>query len=363
LLANPSPFQIIEVALDAAGDMLGMDLAYLAETRGGEQAYRAVRGDGGSFGAAVGRSTALADTYCQRMLSGRMPNIVPDAEREPLVAKLLITRLGRIGSYIGVPVVLSGGEVYGTFSCLSHEPAAQLGERDVKFLEVLARLVADQIEREAGEAQRRCQDVAGAEVTALMAALEARDGYTEEHSQAVVELAMAVADELSVDDLQREDVERAALLHDIGKIGISDAVLRKPAPLTEAEWLEMRRHPVVGARIVVSMPGLAHLAPVIRAGHERWDGCGYPDGLWGEAIPLPSRIVFACDAFHAMTSNRPYRRALPGGFAAAEVRKGAGTQFCPRTVEALLAALGRPERRFAPAVTGGRSSLHPTEVN
>jgi HD-GYP domain-containing protein (c-di-GMP phosphodiesterase class II) len=212
-------------------------------------------------------------------------------------------------------------------------------------------LLADSspLEREAGQARRRGSAVAGAEVAVLLAALEARDGYTADHSHAVVELAVAVAGELSTADVQLEDVERTALLHDIGKIGISDAVLRKPAPLDEAEWLEMRRHPAVGARIVGSTAGLAYLARLIRAEHERWDGCGYPDGLWGEAIPLASRIVFACDAYHAMTSNRPYRRALPGGVAAAELRRGAGTQFCPRTVGALLAVLEDPERRFAGA--------------
>ena len=195
---------------------------------------------------------------------------------------------------------------------------------------------------------RRCRAaVTGAEVDALLAALAARDGYTEEHSRAVVELAAAAARALGVRAAELEDVERAALLHDIGKIGISDVVLRKPGPLDEAEWMEMRRHPAVGARIVGSMPRLSHLAPVIRAEHERWDGCGYPDGLGGEAIPLASRIVFACDAYHAMTSHRSYRRALPAELAEAELARGAGSQFCPRTVDALLRVLPRPGRRFA----------------
>ena len=191
--------------------------------------------------------------------------------------------------------------------------------------------------------RRRCtsspETIAEAEVDALLAALAARDGYTEEHSRAVVELATAAARELGVRGAELEHVERAALLHDIGKIGISDAVLRKPGPLDDAEWLEMRRHPAVGARLVGSMPRLSHLAPAIRAEHERWDGCGYPDGLWGEAIPLASRIVFACDAFDAMTSHRSYRRALPGELAEAELARGAGSQFCPRTVDALLRVL------------------------
>jgi hypothetical protein len=365
LLAESSPLEIIEAALDAAREMLGMDVAYLAETRGDLQSYRAVCGDGGSFGAAAGQSEPLEDTYCRLMMTGQLPNVVPDADQEPLVAKLPITRIACIGAYIGVPVVLPGGEVYGTFCCLSHEPTANLGERDASFLKVLARLVADQIEREAGEARRRRSAVAGAEVTALLAALGARDGYTEDHSHAVVDLAVAVAAELSPPELELEDVERAAVLHDIGKIGISDAVLRKPAPLDEAEWVEMRSHPAVGARIVGSMAGLAHLAPLIRAEHERWDGCGYPDGLWGEAIPLASRIVFACDAYHAMTSHRPYRRALPRGIAAAELRRCAGTQFCPRTVEAVLAVLERPARRFASAPLAGEEtpSFEPSEVS
>ncbi len=136
------------------------------------------------------------------------------------------------------------------------------------------------------------------------------------------------------------DVERAALLHDVGKIGIPDSILNKPSPPDEGEWEQMRQHPAIGERIVASTEGLAHLAPVSRAEHECWDGKGYPDGLKGEEIPLASRIVFACDAFHAMTSDRPtgvhrLRAALE------ELKRNAHAQFCPRTTEALLRAIDR----------------------
>jgi HD-GYP domain-containing protein (c-di-GMP phosphodiesterase class II) len=103
----------------------------------------------------------------------------------------------------------------------------------------------------------------------------------------------------------------------------------------------MRRHPEIGERIVAAMPPLAHLAPMIRAEHERWDGGGYPDGLAGEEIPLASRIVFACDSYHAMTSDRPYRAAMPKSVAAAELRANAGTQFCPRAVGAIERLISR----------------------
>ncbi len=134
-------------------------------------------------------------------------------------------------------------------------------------------------------------------------------------------------------------VEQAALLHDVGKIGIPDAILNKKGALDEAEWEVMKTHPEIGERMAALTDGLAHLAPILRAEHERWDGGGYPVGLSGEEIPLGSRIVLVCDAYHAMTSDRPYRKAMPGSAALEELRKNAGTQFCPYTVEALLAAL------------------------
>jgi HD-GYP domain-containing protein (c-di-GMP phosphodiesterase class II) len=139
-----------------------------------------------------------------------------------------------------------------------------------------------------------------------------------------------------------------ALLHDIGKIGMPDEILRKPGRLDAHELAIMREHPVIGERILRHVPGLETVARAVRHEHERWDGTGYPDGLAGEAIPLSSRITLVCDAYHAMTSARPYRAALDHEEAAEELRRGAGTQFDPAIVTALLAALAaEPDERDA----------------
>ena len=131
----------------------------------------------------------------------------------------------------------------------------------------------------------------------------------------------------------------------MGKIGIPDAVLQKRGGLDEEEWKLMRQHPVIGGSIVAGTESLAHLAPMVRAEHERWDGAGYPDGLSGEQIPLPSRIVFACDAYHAMTSDRPYRSAMPISEAIGELERHRGSQFDPEVVAALTAETGQALER------------------
>jgi HD-GYP domain-containing protein (c-di-GMP phosphodiesterase class II) len=155
----------------------------------------------------------------------------------------------------------------------------------------------------------------------------------------VVALASSVARNLGLDEDSVRDVEQVALLHDIGKVGIPDAILQKQGPLDDQEWQLMRQHPVVGERIIAGTPGLSHLAPAMRAEHERWDGGGYPDGLAGEQIPLASRITLACDALHAMTSDRPYRPAMTQHRVDHELRDGAGSQFDPRVIQALLAEI------------------------
>jgi len=144
---------------------------------------------------------------------------------------------------------------------------------------------------------------------------------------------------MGLNEREVAEINDVALLHDVGKIGVPDGILAKEGPLSETEMAIVRRHPMIGAEIVESIETLRHLSPAIRAEHERWDGQGYPDGLAETRIPLASRIAFACDAYHAMVSDRPYREALAPEVARREMANNAGTQFCPDSVAALLAAL------------------------
>jgi diguanylate cyclase (GGDEF)-like protein len=176
-------------------------------------------------------------------------------------------------------------------------------------------------------------------IAGLAEALLERDRYTGEHSESVASLAAQVARAAGLDAREVERVYGAALLHDIGKVGIPDDILRKGGDLTEPEWRTMREHPIIGERIVRTIPGLGPVARIVRNEHERWDGTGYPDGLSGEEIPIGARIILACDAYHAMTSDRPYRKALSHVEAIRELADGAGTQFDPRITELLIGHL------------------------
>jgi HD-GYP domain-containing protein (c-di-GMP phosphodiesterase class II) len=333
------PERTIDRTLDTAREMLGMDVAYLADLRDGVQLYRRVTGDGESFGIRSGESVPLEGTYCEALTAGRLDNIVNDAGTHPVVKDLAITERSGIGAYVGMPVHLSDGSLFGTFCCLSHAPMPSLQQRDVRFMGLLAELLADQLEREGRAKHAWLMAAAAGSVEALLAGLTARDGYTGAHSHAVVDLALAIGRRLDLDEIRLTNLHWTALLHDIGKLGIPEAILRKPGRLTDAERLEMRRHAEIGERIIAATPELAHLARGIRAEHERWDGAGYPDGLKGEEIPISSRIVFVSDAYHAMTSERPYRAARTPAQARRELQRTAGSQFCPAVVEAALAIL------------------------
>jgi diguanylate cyclase (GGDEF)-like protein len=179
-----------------------------------------------------------------------------------------------------------------------------------------------------------------AAVQALAAAIEERDHYTRDHSETVVHLARGVAMILGLASDKVERIAHAALLHDVGKLGVPHEILHKRGPLTDEEWTVMAEHPVAGERILLRIPELASIAPIVRHEHEHWDGSGYPDRLRGHNIPVGSRIILACDAYEAMTTPRPYRAALTREHAVAELRAGAGSTYDPEIVEALLDLLG-----------------------
>jgi two-component system, cell cycle response regulator len=176
-------------------------------------------------------------------------------------------------------------------------------------------------------------------LTALMAALRERDPHLVTHTGDVARTAAAVGRRLGLEPERLQQLALAAQLHDIGKLAIPDSILTKTAGLSELEWVFMRRHTAIGERIISVAPALANIGHIIRGSHERWDGTGYPDGLAGERIPVESRIIFACDSYDAMISERPYRRAISPAAARAELRRCSGTQFDPAVVDALLAVL------------------------
>jgi HD-GYP domain-containing protein (c-di-GMP phosphodiesterase class II) len=177
---------------------------------------------------------------------------------------------------------------------------------------------------------------------ALAGALETKDSYTSEHARAVVERATAVGRRLGLAPGDLRTLRFAAIFHDVGKIAVGDHVLAKPGALTPEERDQIRGHSEAGERILSSIALLSDVLPLVRHEHERWDGRGYPDGLRGDQIPLGARIVLACDAYDAMTSDRPYRSAMSDAQARSELRAGAGSQFDGRVVDALLEVLDDP---------------------
>jgi HD-GYP domain-containing protein (c-di-GMP phosphodiesterase class II) len=203
-------------------------------------------------------------------------------------------------------------------------------------------LMAGEVERTVNSlrvALKENQELLVEAIRALAAAIDAKNPYTRGHSERVSKYAVAIARQLAMPPAEIRNVEIAALLHDVGKIGIEDAILQKPEALTEAEFSAMRAHPLKGAAIVGPIKRLREALPGIRSHHENWDGGGYPDGLKGEAIPLIARVIAAADALDAMTTTRPYQEAMPLEVVLVRLRELAGKKLDPRVVDALFAAL------------------------
>jgi diguanylate cyclase (GGDEF)-like protein/putative nucleotidyltransferase with HDIG domain len=183
--------------------------------------------------------------------------------------------------------------------------------------------------------ERPSQEILGM-VYALAAAVDAKDHYTYGHSKKVAQNAVALAEALDLPPAKTATIRAAAMLHDVGKIGIPDETLNKPDRLTEDEWKLLRTHPQMGAQIIRHVPDLVNCVPGMQHHHERWDGTGYPSGLKAENIPLDARIMAVADAYAAMTSVRPYRKAMSPPEAIEELRRSAGTQLDPKLTELFI---------------------------
>ncbi|HEY5333979.1 MAG TPA: HD domain-containing phosphohydrolase [Solirubrobacterales bacterium] len=236
------------------------------------------------------------------------------------------------GSELSLPIVVAESN-WGVLNLEQRDHHA-FDEEDL----LLAHVVAGQM----GAAIHRCQLVGELEdaflttIGVISDAVEMQDSYTAEHGNEVADLAVRVGERLGFSGVELDRLRYAALLHDVGKIGIPAEILRKPSPLTREERGRMDEHTAIGARMLERVPFLAPVAPLVRSAHERHDGGGYPEGLAGEQIPPGAMVIATCDAFHAMTSDRSYRKAMGVAAAEAELREHAGTQFEPSVVGALL---------------------------
>jgi ribonuclease P protein subunit RPR2 len=217
----------------------------------------------------------------------------------------------------------------------------------LKYAEELRDVYAEERSqrRRAEEALERLGETYVATVRALAAALDCRDDQTGSHADRVASLGLVLARAVGPGLAAEPELEYGFLLHDIGKIGIPDAILLKPGKLDEREMEEMRYHPILGERIVAKVPHLGGVArQVVASHHERWDGTGYPRRLVGNMIPLAARIFAIVDTYDAMTNDRPYRKAVPSGFALAEIARCAGKQFDPALVDVFRAVTPKADR-------------------
>ena len=318
------PYEIARLAYDAAGTLVARDAFYVTRYDAEKREFDFVlQADGDDIWRGDRHPLGTGPTS-QVVLTGERQHS-RDADR----------------TAVHVPLK-SRGRLVGVLASEARSARA-FDDEDFAVLQSLANLVATAFEN--AEHLQQMRELYLASVKALAAAVDARDPYTRSHSARVAALARTVAEEMRLgpDELRR--VQLGALLHDIGKIGIPDAILNKPGPLTEEEWVLMRTHPAVGASILAAVEPLRDLVPIVRTHHERYDGAGYPDRLAGNAIPIESHILAAADAFEVIVSRRSYKQAQTVDFACAELVRCRGLQFHPDVVDAFLRVVERDIQR------------------
>ncbi len=328
------PFEIARLAFDAAATLVSRDSFSIAryDERGNELAF---------------------------VIKARGDEVSADETRVPVGSgpASLVIQSGepcRAQNQVYVPMK-SRGKLVGVLSLGADAPKT-LDDEDVAVLQTLANLVATAFEN--AEALARMRELYLASVRALAAAVDARDPYTRSHSARVAALSRGIAEEMHLSADQVRRIQLGALLHDIGKIGVPDAILNKPGSLSADEWVMMRSHSVLGASIVNAVEPLRDLVPIVRSHHERYDGAGYPDELGGDLVPIEAYVVAAADAFEVIVSRRAYKPAQTVEHACAELLRCRGSQFHPAVVDAFLRLIERDRAQGAAQLRRIAGILH-----
>jgi diguanylate cyclase (GGDEF)-like protein len=300
-----------------------------------------VRAEAGEFLSGSEWSQSSKVGLIGQALREQVPVLVRDVSREPQYR----AASGDVRSELAVAIPVDG-KPWGVIN-LEDVEAGAFSEGDARLLESVAAQVGAALTAIA--LYQRLDRAYLGTAEALSKALEAKHSYTAEHSRSISETAVDVGEQMGLEGEDLMMLRYAGSFHDIGKVAISREVLDKPGPLNDREWAEIVEHTKIGEQILGPIEFLAPIRSIVRSAHERWDGEGYPDGLAADAIPLAARILFACDVYDAMTTDRPYSAAVSDADARAELEHCAGSQLDPKVVQALLEVL---ERRYGPVESG-----------
>jgi HD-GYP domain-containing protein (c-di-GMP phosphodiesterase class II) len=329
-------FESVEVVLEAERSSV-----WRMDEERGTLSFLMARGEGIDLEELRDVQMKLGEGIVGHVAQTGEPLIVEEVHNDPRWSSKMDQRSGfTTHSILCVPLVVNERTV-GVIQVLNRKDGGRFRRGDLNRLEMLAAQVAIALDNAILYEEKRRTFFVLAETLAEV--IERRDTYTGGHVHRVVEYSIAAGVRMGLDEGEQEQLRLAAILHDIGKIGIQDKILNKEGKLTAKEEALMRQHVLIGAQILSGVPFLRQAVPGVLHHHERYDGDGYPEGLKGEAIPISARIIAVADTYDAMTTDRPYRGGMGPESALAELDRCSGTQFCPRTVAAFRAAYDADE--------------------
>jgi len=280
------------------------------------------------------------------------PLLVPDVSKDPRFFQDVDKKTGfKTKSILAVPLIRKG-KVIGVAEVINKKGGGEFTVEDTILFEAIAEQAA--VAMENAKLYSQLENLFLSSIRAIVNAIEEKDEYTRGHTGRVTEYSLLIGKRLGLSNDEIKTLELSALLHDVGKIGIPDSILRKPGRLTDEEYAVIKSHPLRGVKILEPIENIRHILPGIRHHHERYDGKGYPDGLKGKKIPFYARIIAVADAFDAMTSDRPYRKGLPIEIARKEIEENRGTQFDPECADAFLRELDENPERIEEIIKRGR---------